>query len=183
MGAVGDDRLLELLEDEGPAIGEGRAEPFESGAVAELVERAGWAKVEVVLADERESGRRRVLNLGHSLGHAFEAAGGYEELLHGEAVAYGLRAAARIGTEVGVTPGDRRDRIETLLTRLGLAADPLPYDLARIKDALGRDKKHAAGKLNWVLPTADGVTITDEVPDDLVDRVASGLLVGSGVPA
>jgi shikimate kinase / 3-dehydroquinate synthase len=183
MAALGDDRLIELLENDGPAIAEGRSEPFESGSAAELVERAGWAKVEVVLADERESGRRRILNLGHSLGHAFEAAGGYEELLHGEAVAFGLRAAARIGSELGVTPNDRRDRIEALLTRLGLAVDPLPYDLARIKDALGRDKKHAAGRLNWVLPTADGVTITDEVPDDLVDRVASGLLVGSGVPA
>jgi 3-dehydroquinate synthase len=183
MGALGDDRLLELLEVDGLAIAEGRAEPFESGAVAELVERAALAKVEVVLADEREGGRRRVLNLGHSLGHAFEAASGYEALLHGEAVAYGLRAAARIGSELGVTPADRRDRIEALLTQLGLAVDPLPYDLARIRDALGRDKKHAAGKLNWVLPTADGVTITDEVPDDVVDRVASGLLDESGVPA
>ena len=183
MGALGDDRLFELLEDQGPAIAEARPEPFETGAVAELVERAGWAKVEVVLADERESGHRRILNLGHSLGHAFEAAGHFEELLHGEAVAYGLRAAARIGAGIGVTPQDRRERIEALLTRLGLALDPLPYDLARVRDALGRDKKHADGRLNWVLPTADGVTITDEVPDDLVDRVAAGLLSGSGVPA
>jgi shikimate kinase/3-dehydroquinate synthase len=183
MGALGDDRLLELLEDDGSAIAEGRPEPFESGAIAEVVERAAWAKVEVVFADERESGGRRILNLGHSLGHAFEAAGGFEELLHGEAVAYGLRAAARIGAELGVTPDDRRGRIETLLTRLGLAVDPLPYDIARVRAALGRDKKHAAGKLNWVLPTADGVTISDEVPDELVDRVALGLLSGSQVPA
>jgi 3-dehydroquinate synthase len=183
MGALGDDRLLELLDDEGLAIGEGRPEPFETGAVAELVERAAWAKVEVVLADERESGKRRILNLGHSLGHAFEAAGGFEELLHGEAVAYGLRAAVRIGNELGITPDDRRERIEGLLTRLGLAVDPLPYDLAGVRTALGRDKKHAAGRLHWVLPTADGVTITDDVPDDLVDRVAAGLLARSGVPA
>jgi shikimate kinase/3-dehydroquinate synthase len=183
MGALGDDRLLELLDDEGLAIGEGRPEPFETGAVAELVERAAWAKVEVVLADERESGKRRILNLGHSLGHAFEAAGGFEELLHGEAVAYGLRAAVRIGNELGITPDDRRERIEGLLTQLGLAVDPLPYDLAGVRTALGRDKKHAAGRLHWVLPTADGVTITDDVPDDLVDRVAAGLLARSGVPA
>ena len=183
MGALGDDRLLDLLEEAGPAIAEGQSGPFDSGAVAELIERAGWAKVEVVLADERESGQRRILNLGHSLGHAFEAAGGYEDLLHGEAVAYGLRAAVRIGVAVGVTPADRRERIEALLTRLALAVDPLPYDLSSIREALGRDKKHAAGRLNWVLPTADGVRITDEVPEDLVDRVASGLLAGSGVPA
>jgi shikimate kinase/3-dehydroquinate synthase len=183
MGVLGDERLLELLEEDGAAIAEGQPEPFDTGAVAEVVERAGWAKVEVVLADEREAGRRRILNLGHSLGHAFEAAGGFGELLHGEAVAYGLRAAARIGGELGVTPDDRRQRIESLLTSLGLALDPLPYGLARIREALGRDKKHAAGRLNWVLPTADGVTITDEVPAELVDRVASGLLAGSGAPA
>jgi shikimate kinase/3-dehydroquinate synthase len=183
MGVLGDDRLLELLENDGPAIGEGRAEPFETGAGAELVERAAWAKVEVVLADERESGKRRILNLGHSLGHAFEAAGGFEDLLHGEAVAYGLRAAARIGSELGITPDDRRERIEGLLTRLGLAVDPLPYGLAGVREALGRDKKHAAGRLHWVLPTADGVMISDDVPDELVDRVAAGLLARSGVPA
>jgi 3-dehydroquinate synthase len=183
MGVLGDARLLELLENDGPAIADARPEPFDSGAVAELVERAAWAKVEVVLADERESDRRRILNLGHSLGHAFEAAGGFDELLHGEAVACGLRAAARIGVEVGVTPPDRRDQIERLLTRLGLAVDPMPYDIARVREALGRDKKHAAGRLHWVLPTADGVTMSDEVPDELVDRVASGLLTGSRVPA
>jgi 3-dehydroquinate synthase len=181
MGALGDERLLELLETGGQAIADRAPQAFEAGAVAELVERAAWAKVEVVVADERESGRRRIL--GHSLGHAFEAVGGFEDLLHGEAVAYGLRAAVRIGVELGVTPPERADRIEALLTRLALAVEPLPYELAGVREVLGRDKKHADGRLNWVLPTADGVTITDDVPDELVDRVASGLLTGSGVPA
>ena len=183
MGLLGDERLLQLLESEGPAIAAGQPEPFESGAVAEVVERAAWAKVEVVLADERESGRRRILNLGHSLGHAFEAAGSYEDLLHGEAVAYGLRAAARIGVEASVTPEERRDRIEGLLSRLELALQPLPYDIGRVRETLGRDKKHAAGRLHWVLPTADSVTITDEVTEEVVDRVASSLLAPSRVPA
>jgi hypothetical protein len=110
---------------------------FTSGVLAELVERAGWAKVEVVLADERErgaSGGRIALNLGHSLGHAFEAAGGYGGLLHGEAVAYGLRAATRIGVEVGVTPQERAERIDRLLDVLVLATQPLPYLLATVMD-------------------------------------------------
>src|SRR5918993_1614241 len=89
MAALGDERLFELLESDGPAIARGDPAVFTSGVLAELVERAGWAKVEVVLADERERGSssgRVSLNLGHSLGHAFEAAGGYGGLLHGEAV-------------------------------------------------------------------------------------------------
>src|SRR4029079_11717168 len=105
------------------------------GAVAELVERAAWAKVTVVTADERERGAadgRITLNLGHSLGHAVEAAAGYGDLLHGEAVAYGLRAACRIGVELGVTPAERADRIERLLDRLELATTPLPYPLASV---------------------------------------------------
>ena len=68
--------------------------------MAEVVERPAWAKVAVVAADEREqggAGGRITLNLGHTVGHALEAVDGYESLLHGEAVAYGTRAAARIG--------------------------------------------------------------------------------------
>jgi 3-dehydroquinate synthetase/shikimate kinase len=179
MAALGDERLFALLEDEGDAIARGDGATFDSGRVAELVERAAWAKVEVVTADEREQGAtsgRIALNLGHTLGHAAEAAGGFGELLHGEAVAVGLRAAARIGTELGVTPADRAQRIEVLLTSLGLAVDPLPYALEAVLAPLGSDKKHAGGTLRWVLPTADGYDVRDDVPDELVQRVAAGLL-------
>jgi len=183
MAALGDERLFELLESDGEAIARGDATAFDGGAVAEVVERAAWAKIEVVLADEREAAGRAVLNLGHSLGHAIEAAAGYRDLLHGEAVGYGLRGAVRIGVERGVTPPERAQRIERLLTRLGLGTDPLPYPLAAIREALGADKKHRAGRLNWVLPTADGVITDPDVPDDLVDRVAAGLLTAEGVAA
>ena len=179
MAALGDERLFELLEEDGPALA--RAEPaaLASGVVAELVERAGWAKVEVVLADERErnpGGGRITLNLGHTLGHAVEAAAGFGGLLHGEAVAYGLRAAIRIGTELGVSPPDRADRIGRLLDRLDLATEPLPYPLADVLGHMATDKKHAAGRLRWVLPTADGVVIRDDVEADLVERAAASLL-------
>ena len=130
MAALGDVRLFELLERRGDAIARGDAGPAEGGEIAELVERCAWAKVEVVTADEREraggTGRIR-LNLGHSLGHAVEAAAGFDTLLHGEAVAYGLRAACRIGLAVGVTPPERADRIGRVLDSLGLAVEPLPY--------------------------------------------------------
>jgi len=191
MAALGDERLFEMLESDGDAIatgagGRGGATTVAadgSGAVAELVERCAWAKVEVVSADEREhdpAGGRMRLNLGHSLGHAYEAAGGFRDLLHGEAVAYGLRAAVRIGRELGVTPADRAARIEGLLSSLRLAVAPLPYSLESVLAALATDKKHAAGRLRWVLPTADGIVIRDNVPSELVERVAAGLLAPVG---
>ena len=185
MAALGDERLFELLEADGEAIARGDPHAFDSGVVAEAVERAAWAKVEVVAADEREQGAaagRISLNLGHSLGHAVEAAGGFGDLLHGEAVAAGLRAATRIGVELEVTPAQRAARIEALLTRLGLATAPLPYPIDAVLDALATDKKHADGALRWVLPTADGYEVRSDVPVELVERVAAGLLapVGAG---
>lgn len=183
MAALGDERLFRLLEADGERIAAGDASAFEEGIVAEMVERAGWAKVEVVLADERESGLRSSLNLGHSLGHAIEAAAGFGELLHGEAVAYGLRGAARIGVARGTTPPERAARIERLLTRLGLAVDRLPYAPDTVRGRLAADKKHRGGRLRWILPTADGVTTDDDVPDDLVDRVTGELLAGEGIAA
>jgi 3-dehydroquinate synthetase/shikimate kinase len=186
MAALGDERLFELLETDGAAIGRGDSAAFDSGVLAEIVERAGWAKVEVVIADERErgpAGGRISLNLGHSLGHAVEAAAGYSGLLHGEAVAYGLRAACRIGVEAGVTPPERGERIGRLLDGLGLATGPLSYPLAAVLDHLATDKKHADGRLRWVLPTADGVVIRDDVDPGLVERAAASLLAaGTGSP-
>ena len=184
MAALGDERLFELLERDGPAIAAGAPDVFERGVAAELVERCAWAKVEIVLADEREralDGGRISLNLGHSLGHAVEAAAGYGELLHGEAVAYGLRAATRIGVAMGVTPPSRAERIRRLLDAVDLAHEPLPYAIDTVLGHLAADKKHAAGQLRWVLPTADGVEIRSDVPDDLVSE-AAGSLLAAGSP-
>jgi 3-dehydroquinate synthase len=176
MAVLGDDRLFSVLETDGDAIARGAPAAFDSGAVAELVERAGWAKVEIVSADEREAGDRIRLNLGHSLGHAFEAAAGYVGLLHGEAVAYGLRAACRIGLALGVTPPERAARVERLLDGLDLARTPLELPLERVLAMLTTDKKHAGGTLRWILPTADGTLIRPGVPDELVTAVAGEFL-------
>jgi 3-dehydroquinate synthetase/shikimate kinase len=181
MAVLGDERLLELLETDGPSIARGDPAVFSSGALAELVERAGWAKAEVVIADERErgtTGGRIALNLGHSIGHALEAAAGYGGLLHGEAVAYGLRAAMRMGVEAGVTPPERAGRIGRLLDGLGLATGSLPYPLETVMAHLAADKKHAAGRLRWVIPTADGVVVRDDIEPAIVERAAAGSLAG-----
>jgi 3-dehydroquinate synthase len=176
MAALGDERLFELLEARGAALATGDPATVVDGSLAELVERCAWAKVEVVAADEREAGGRIALNLGHSLGHAFEAAGDYRDLRHGEAVAWGLRAACRIGVAAGATPAERAARVERVLDAIGLGSGVLPYPLADVLDHLGADKKHRGGHLRWVLPTADGYAVRDDVDDDLVRDVAAGLL-------
>lgn len=182
MGILGDERLLELLEDDGPAIALRAPAAFASGALAEVVERCAWAKVEVVLADEREREAigRIMLNLGHSFAHAIETAAGYRGILHGEAVAYGLRAAARVGADLGVTPPARAARIEAILDSLGLGIAPLLLPVDEIVAALGVDKKVRGGRLRWVLPTGSGVTVRSDVPSDLVTAVARGVLAGRG---
>jgi shikimate kinase / 3-dehydroquinate synthase len=184
MAALGDEALFATLEADGAAIARGDEAAFASGAMAEVVERAGWAKVEVVVADEREQGAaagRITLNLGHTVAHALEAVDGYANLLHGEAVAYGLRAAARIGVAVGVTPPERAARIERLLDALDLGRSPLPYPADAVVAATGTDKKHAGGRLRWVLPTADGVAVRDDVPGEPVLAAVREVL--AGVPA
>ncbi len=186
MAALGDEALFATLEADGEAIALGDAAAFGSGAMAEVVERAGWAKVEVVTADEREQGAtggRIALNLGHTVAHALEAVDGYEQLLHGEAVAYGLRAATRIGVAVGVTPPERAARIEGLLDRLGLGRTPLPYPLDAVVAATGIDKKHADGRLRWVLPTGDGMVVRDDVAAEAIEAAVAQVLAGRPLEA
>ncbi|HEY3523852.1 MAG TPA: bifunctional shikimate kinase/3-dehydroquinate synthase [Candidatus Limnocylindrales bacterium] len=187
MAALGDERLFALLEADGEAIARGDVDAWESGAIAELVERCLWRKVEVVLADEREAldgsvvgAGRLALNLGHTVGHAIEAATGFGPVLHGEAVAYGLRAACRVGVAAGVTPPDRGERVERLLDALGLGLDPVAVDPAAVRAAIDRDKKHAGGRLRWVLPTADGVVLSTDVPDEAVASAIASVVAGRG---
>ncbi len=181
MAALGDAALLATLEADAEGIARGDGPVFESGVIAEVVERSAWAKVEVVTEDAREEGAtggRITLNLGHTVGHALEVADGYGTLLHGEAVAYGVRAAVRIGSALGVTPVDRARRVEALLDRLDLGCAPLPYPVDAVIAATRTDKKHAGGRLRWVLPTADGVEVRDDVPDAVVADAVRAILAG-----
>ncbi|TAM78300.1 MAG: iron-containing alcohol dehydrogenase [Chloroflexota bacterium] len=183
MAALGDERLLARLEAFGPSLVRSPRAAVASGALAEIVERAAWAKVEIVMADEREAlgraGRIR-LNLGHSLGHAIEAAAGYRGILHGEAVAHGLRGAFAVGRAMGLTPPARAERFEALLDRLGLALAAARVAQEAVVKHLAADKKTAGGRLRWVLPTADGVTVRSDVPDAAVAEGLAAALQGRG---
>jgi shikimate kinase/3-dehydroquinate synthase len=180
-GVLGDERLLEVLEQDGPAVAEGRADGTLSGhpsALAEIVERAAWTKLASVEADPREHGDRIKLNLGHTLGHAIEAVAGFGPVLHGEAVAYGLRAATRLGERLGVTPPARAGRIEGLLDRLDLGCEPLALPIEEVLAVIERDKKRRAGTVRWLLPTGDGWTVVDGIDQGLVRLVAADVLAG-----
>jgi len=162
-----------------PRLVAGDPELHEDGTYAEIVERAGWWKCNVVAADEREAGLRMSLNLGHTLGHALEQAANYKGILHGEAVGYGLRAALTIGVELGVTPAPRATRVLALLDALGLGAATRRESPAALVEASTHDKKVASGKIRWVLPTAKSFVIRDDVPASLVLRAATQMLAGN----
>lgn len=150
-----------LLDRAGAGVAAGEV------ALAEpLIAEAVRVKGEIVAADERETGRRAALNLGHTLGHALEAATGYRRLLHGEAVAWGLLTALSLAVRRRLLePGEARRWVRRLLDAAALppVAD-LPWETLRA--FIGRDKKAAAGTVGWVLPRAGGVDTGVAVADE-----------------
>lgn len=125
-------------------------------------------KASVVEADERESYLRQILNFGHTIGHGIEAAG--YQLLHGEAVAVGMAAAVTIAVEKGLVDEAARQRLVRLIEAFGLPASAR-FDAATVREKMGRDKKKAAGKQQWVLPTREGgVEIRTDVDATSIDR-------------
>lgn len=143
---VGDPALFRLIEDEPEGI-----LAREPEAVEACVRRSVAVKACVVSRDEREGGLRAVLNLGHTVGHALEAAGGYERWTHGEAVALGLVAAVRFGAALGVTPRPVAARVGELLERLGLPVRAEREELVAAAELIGADKKRAGSEVGMAL--------------------------------
>jgi 3-dehydroquinate synthase len=124
-------------------------------------------KADVVSKDEREGGLRRILNFGHTVGHALEAVTKYRRFRHGEAIAFGMLAAADLAVARGALAERERQALVTLITKLG----PLPAvaDLAvgEVLDAVRRDKKVVHGQLHFVIAIEIGATMTvDDVTED-----------------
>jgi 3-dehydroquinate synthase len=162
-GLIRDPAILDILEDDPEAAVRGEADVLE-----ELVARSVAVKAAVVAADERESGEREHLNLGHTIGHALEAVTDYTDLLHGEAVSIGMCAELRLGLQLGVTPEELIPRVESLLARLGLPARTPPLDRRAVWEALVRDKKARDGVRFVVLEDVGRPTVTT-APDHAVD--------------
>jgi 3-dehydroquinate synthase len=126
-------------------------------------------KASVVERDEREAELRAVLNYGHTIGHALEAASGYATYTHGEAVALGMVAEARLARRLGIADGDALDRQERLLAALGLPIRMRPLDARPVLAAMSRDKKARDGRLPFVLAPAIGSyrLVYDVKPEDV----------------
>jgi len=136
-------------------------ESLDPSQLADLVFASARYKCEVVAADERDAGLRAVLNLGHTVGHAIEAASDYERYRHGEAVALGLLAALRLSEAPQL-----RDEVESILTRHGLPTELDPaVDLEHTLSALQRDKKRTAAGVGFVLLSEPGAPRTGELVD------------------
>jgi 3-dehydroquinate synthase len=149
MGALLDPELFACVEADLDRLLGG-----DPGALGPVVAGADAAKIGVVERDPTEQGDRKLLNFGHTLGHAIESSLGYGGLRHGEAVGYGMLFALRLALRRGLDPAVA-GRIRALLARFGLP--PLPtLDPAALLAHMARDKKALEGGLVWVLPAAMG---------------------------
>jgi 3-dehydroquinate synthase len=129
----------------------------EPGVLTRIVERCCRLKADVVEQDEREeTGLRSILNYGHTFCHAFEAATGYEQLLHGEGVAIGMMCAARLGERLGRVDKTFVERQRVLLESFHLPLDVPEVDHEELIELMYRDKKVERGKLRFVLPSRMG---------------------------
>jgi 3-dehydroquinate synthase len=168
-GLIGDEPFYRWLQQHMPKL-----LAREEAALAEAIERSCSNKARVVAADERESGVRAILNLGHTFGHAIETAQGYGQWLHGEAVAAGMLLALEMSSRRGWIASAEVAAFRELLQLIGLPTTP-PDDMsaARFLELMAMDKKVVDGRLRLVLLAAIGEAC---VVDDVADTEVSALL-------
>ena len=169
-GLIGDSLLWQLVEERGCAALEGR----DPAAAYGITERAIRVKLEIVDRDPFESGERRKLNLGHTIGHALEIESGYT-LAHGTAVCLGLRAEARIALARGLANASFMEQIDAVLASLGFQ-ERHAFDGAAVLRATLGDKKRTGGRQPWVLPVAVGdVTEVSDVTDREIESALGAI--------
>jgi 3-dehydroquinate synthase len=163
-GFIADAGLLDLLEQSGADLTVAQHQ--------EVITRAVRVKAEVVASDETESGRRAILNFGHTVGHALEAASGYG-LLHGEAVALGMVAALDLGVALGAGSPVLAARARSLLARLGLPVDYERRFDAQAQAGITVDKKRRGSTIRFVLVPTPGETRFMEIsPADIASHLS-----------
>jgi 3-dehydroquinate synthase len=162
-GIIGDPGLFKLFEERRREILD--RDPV---VVEKVIADSVRLKASVVSADEREGGLRAVLNLGHTIGHALEAETRYTQLLHGEAVAWGLIAATHIALSTGKLDSVTAERISNAV--LGFGRLPcMKWQTTNVLKRLRSDKKTRQGVVHFILPREIGkVEITSDVPEDVV---------------
>jgi 3-dehydroquinate synthase len=168
-GLIADATLLERIERDPEGVRRGDVELLRS-----LVLRAAGIKARVVAADERESGERAYLNLGHTYGHVLESLSGYGTYLHGEAVSVGLIVALEVGVELGRTPRELADRTRACLEAVGLPTAVPTLDREAVHATMARDKKARDG-VRMVLLEAVGRPVLEPVASATLDAVLDRL--------
>ena len=178
-GLLGDRGFFEWLEENGSRVLALEAKPL-TGAIA----RCCAMKAEIVGEDEREAGRRALLNLGHTFGHALEAETGYgRRLNHGEGVAIGMAMAGRLSVDLGLLSDSERQRIDAHLTEAGLPIDARQLELEdgaveRVLTAMRADKKTTDGNLNFIVLRGLGnAELAKSIPPAAVRPVLSAACV------
>jgi 3-dehydroquinate synthase len=175
-GVIRDAKLFAFMERNAEAILAG-----DSKAIEYVVAASVRMKADVVGIDEMENGLRMILNFGHTLGHAIEAATRYKKLLHGEAIAWGMIAATRLGLARATITEAQASRIEKLIFEYGpLPALRLPID--RLLDAATRDKKNRSGVRRFVLPSGIGNAVVAENVTDTELYSAAGSMLETARP-
>ena len=173
-GVISDEKLFSYFEDNADKI-----LSRDLKTLAHIVKRSCEIKAQVVGADEKESGLRRILNFGHTMAHAIEEETHYEKYRHGEAVAIGMLAAAQISSELGKTSAANVTRLENLIKKFGMVTNCAGLDADKLYDVTFRDKKTVGGKVNWVLMKNFGeVEISNDVPAQVVKKVFGRLCSG-----
>jgi len=149
----------------------------EASAVEDLVARCAAIKASVVSRDEKEGDLRRVLNLGHTVGHGLEAAAGFRRLKHGEAVGFGMIAAVRISQALGRISESDASEVESVIRSIGSLPSLSGITLKSVMDAMQHDKKVRDGALHFILPLGIGcVEITRDVPLTTVRETVKNLI-------
>lgn len=167
---IGDAAMFELLQAETDRI---VAQDWD--LVCELVRRCVVVKARVVSEDEREGGFRAALNLGHTVGHAIEASGGFGGLTHGEAVSLGLVAAMRIGEKLGHCPGELSRSVVELLRAVGLPTDLSVQPMREAATLLAHDKKRGGGSVRFVFCPAPGEIVFQKLALSELQSLTSAL--------
>jgi len=138
-------------------------------AAGHMIARSCEIKAAVVSQDEKESGLRRILNFGHTIGHTIEKETGYVRYNHGEAVAIGMAGAADISVQLGLIPQSTADRVNNLIAALHLPLQAAGCTVEGMYADIFHDKKTVGGKVNWVLMTDIGHVISrNDVPANVV---------------
>jgi len=144
--------------------------------LAAVITESCRIKADVVAKDEKEAGLRRILNFGHTAGHALEAVTKYRRYRHGEAVAYGMLVAAELAVARGALAAADRKALADLIASLGPLPPIADISSAEMMEAMQHDKKMVAGRLHFVLPTAVGAaTIVDDVTEKEMKRALAAV--------